>query len=213
MFNADILPLLVISLRSFIPPFPESHSSHVFVESSTLRLSLLQADFDSLEESCMFLESLSLDAEDARLSLARGLHFPAEHHGEVCIATMLDFIEKGTYPPLWTSDPGSVPTEIKRREKSFDICKAAVIKSIVEVAGEEKNEDVLWDESEAGIPGGEFVCRMIDWIKAYVGSLDSVVTEKGQINILSGRDDLVICATLSLGNLARRGEHISRLQP
>jgi hypothetical protein len=79
-------------------------------------------------------------------------------------------------------------------EKKFDICKAALIKAIVEVAGEDKNEEVLWDETEEDQPGGLFVGRMVHWIKAYAGGGTA------------GRDDLIICATLSLGNLARRGQ-------
>lgn len=158
----------------------------------------------------MFLEALSLDIEDARLSLARGLHSPDEHHGVPCIGSMLDFIEKGNYPPLWYSD-GSVETEVSRMEKSFDICKAAVIKAIVEVAGEEKNEDVLWDDSEVAMPGGEFVFRMVEWIKSYVIQSDKAPTEaetNGPTSHSQDRGDLIICATLSLGNLARRGERL-----
>jgi hypothetical protein len=92
---------------------------------------------------------------------------------------------------LWSSS--GIDTGL---EKKFDICKAALIKAIVEVAGEDKNEDVLWDETEADHPGGQFVCRMVNWIKTYAG--------QGTAD----RDDLVICATLSLGNLARRGQPI-----
>jgi hypothetical protein len=211
IFNPDILPLLIPSLRAFIPPFPAPDSSYVFAQPSQSRTLLLQADFDCLQESCMFLEALSLDIEDARLSLARGLHSPDEHHGVPCIGSMLDFIEKGNYPPLWYSASESVDIELKRMEKSFDICKAAVIKAIVEVAGEEKNEDVLWDDSEAGMPGGEFVYRMVEWIKSYVNQSDRAPTDgetNGPTSNLQDRDDLIICATLSLGNLARRGKQL-----
>lgn len=149
---------------------------------------LLRTDYDVLEESCTLLESLSLDVEDVRLSLARGVLFPAEHNGVPCLSHVLDFIEKGDYPPLWSSlgpDSGL--------EKKFDICKAALIKAIVEVAGDDKNEDVLWDETEEDQPGGAFVCRMVQWVRSYAqGDTKS-------------RGDLVICASLSLGNLARRG--------
>jgi hypothetical protein len=146
----------------------------------------MRADWDVLEESCTLLESLSLDVEDVRLSLARGVPFPAEHNGVPCLSDVLDFIEKGDYPPLWSSSGLGL-------EKKFDICKAALIKAIVEVAGENKNEDVLWDETEDDHPGGLFVCRMVHWVRTYA--------RPGT----AGRDDLVICATLSLGNLARRG--------
>jgi hypothetical protein len=147
----------------------------------------------------MLIESLSLDVEDVRLSLARGLNFPAEHGGIQCLCIILDFIGKGDHHPLWYQD-GTDEAERKRREKSFAICKAAVIKAVVEVAGEEKNEEVLWDDDEE-LPGGEFVCKMVDWIKAYVSKKENAMdTIPGE-----GRDDLVICASLSLGNLSRRG--------
>ncbi|KAF7966291.1 hypothetical protein HWV62_39207 [Athelia sp. TMB] len=184
-FNPDILPFLTPTLLAFIPPFskPVSSFSHV----SPDRSALLKTDYDLLEETCTLLESLALDVEDVRLSLARGVLFPAEHNGVPCLSHILDFIEKGDYPPLWSEsslDSGY--------QKKFDICKAALIKAIVEVAGDDKNEDVLWDETEADQPGGAFVCRMVQWVRSYAHE------------DIKGRDDLVICATLSLGNLARR---------
>ena len=106
--------------------------------------------------------------------------------------TRMDFIEKGSYPPLWHS---SIFEEVARtaKEKAFDICKAALIKAVVEVFGDEKNEEILWKSGDLENPGGEFVRRMVDWIKQYV-------------NVQSKRDDLAICASLSLGNLTRKGE-------
>jgi hypothetical protein len=144
----------------------------------------------------MLIESLSLDVEDVRLSLARGFNFPAEHGGVPCFCDILRFIEKGDHNPLWYQD-GSDEAERKRREKSFAICKAAAIKAVVEVAGEDKNEEVLWDDCHEN-PGGEFVCQMVRWLKIYVD-------KKLQSGAEPGRDDLVICASLSLGNLSRRG--------
>ena len=161
---------------------------------------LLHADFESLEESCTLIESLSLDVEDVRLSLARGFRSPAEHSGVPCLSTILDFIEKGDYSPLWRITSGAGDFGRERKEKAFDMCKAALIKSIVEVSGEEGIEDVLWSDSNSEKPGGEFICRMVEWIKAYVGDMD-----KGSGSAV-GRDDLVICASLSLGNLVRKGE-------
>jgi hypothetical protein len=147
----------------------------------------------------MFLESLALDVEDFRLSLARGLHFPAEHDGVPCLSSMLTFVEKGDYPPLWYET--DLP-DVKGHEKAFDICKGAMIKAIVEVSGEEKNEEVIWDEEEADKPGGEFVCTMVEWLRGYVTERDEAGSTESR---RPGRDDIVICATLSLGNLARRG--------
>ncbi|KAJ6630755.1 hypothetical protein B0H10DRAFT_2160153 [Mycena sp. CBHHK59/15] len=202
IFNPDVLPLLTPALAAFCPPYPLPGPTS-FAADSPMFNTLLHADFDVLEESCTLTESLSLDVEDVRLSLARGLYFPSEHGGVPCLCTILDFIEKGDYPPLWqTAFPEA---DRKRRERVFDNCKAALIKSVVEVAGEERNEDVLWDDSEANKPGGEFVCRMVNLIKKYVTDMDqatpgAVVAKDSFV----GRDDLVICASLSLGNLARR---------
>ncbi|KAJ7452474.1 hypothetical protein B0H11DRAFT_293903 [Mycena galericulata] len=201
IFNPDVLPLLTPALAAFCPPY--FSGSALFKADSPMFNMLLHADFDVLEESCTLIESLSLDVEDVRLSLARGLNFPAEHGGVPCLCTILDFIEKGDYPPFWrTAFPEA---DRKRRERVFDNCKAALIKSVVEVAGEERNEDVLWDDSEESKPGGEFVCRMVDLIKKYVSDMDQT-TSGAEVSkeSLAGRDDLVICASLSLGNLARR---------
>ncbi|KAJ6547514.1 hypothetical protein B0H19DRAFT_1166060 [Mycena capillaripes] len=201
IFNPDVLPLLTPALASFCPPYPSGTT--LFKQDSSMFNMLLQADFEVLEESCTLIESLSLDVEDVRLSLARGLNFSAEHGGVPCLCTILDFIEDGDYPPFWqTAFPEA---DRKRRERVFDNCKAALIKSVVEVAGEERNEDVLWDDSEANKPGGEFVCRMVHLIKKYVSDMDKS-TSGAEVakDSFAGRDDLVICASLSLGNLARR---------
>ncbi|KAJ7109328.1 hypothetical protein C8R44DRAFT_802209 [Mycena epipterygia] len=201
IFNPDVLPLLTPALAAFCPPY--SSDSTLFKVDSPMFNMLLHADFDVLEESCTLIESLSLDVEDVRLSLARGLNFPSEHGGVPCLCTILDFIEKGDYPPFWqTAFPEA---DRKRRERVFDNCKAALIKSVVEVAGEERNEDVLWDDSEENKPGGEFVSRMVHSIKKYVSDMDQA-TPDAEIakDSYAGRDDLVICASLSLGNLARR---------
>ncbi|KAF9264723.1 hypothetical protein L218DRAFT_972334 [Marasmius fiardii PR-910] len=201
IFNPDILPSLVPPLVAFTTQntnvIPEQ-----FTTSSVLQ-NLVQADFEALEESCSILESLSLDVEDVRLSLARGYQFPAEHSGVPCFGYILDFLEKGGISPLWKEMPASFDS--KRKEKAFDMCKAALIKSVVEVVGEEHNEDVLWDDSEPGTPGGEFVNRMVQWLRKFVADMDS------SDGTSSHRTDLVICASLSLGNLARREKNASVL--
>lgn len=129
----------------------------------------------------MLLESLCLDVEDVRLALARGLASPAEHDGVRCLEDVLDFIERGDYSPFWSDE------DRPRRTKAFDMCKAALIKAVVEVAGEEKNVEVLWEETAEG---GPFVSRLVHWIKGE-----------------RTREDLVICATLALGNMVRRDAH------
>ncbi|KAJ7774775.1 hypothetical protein B0H16DRAFT_1508334 [Mycena metata] len=201
IFNPDVLPLLTPALAAFCPPY--SSESTLFKAGSPMFNTLLHADFEVLEESCTLIESLSLDVEDVRLSLARGLNFPSEHGGVPCLCTILDFIENGDYPPFWQTALSEA--DRKRRERVFDNCKAALIKSVVEVAGEERNEDVLWDDSEENKPGGEFVCRMVHLIKKYVSDMDRS-TEVAR-DSFAGRDDLVICASLSLGNLARREQN------
>lgn len=200
IFNPDVLPLLTPPLLAFIPPFP-MQSVTAFDFDSPLQLALIQADFDVLEECCMLLESLSLDVEDVRLSLARGFYFTAEHGGVPCLSTILEFVEHGSYPPTWNSPFHGDPAK-SRKEKAFGVCKGALVKSVVEVAGEERNQDVLWDDSEEGKPGGEFVGRMVRWIQQFVADAEQpgAHTENA-----TNRDDLAICASLSLGNLARRG--------
>ncbi|THG97815.1 hypothetical protein EW026_g4259 [Hermanssonia centrifuga] len=191
LFTPDALPYLVRSLHTFTPPYPTLPTSL----SPELIQTLIQVDFDTLEECAGLVESLSMDVEDVRLSLARGLAFPAEHGGVACLSDMLTFVDKGNYPPYWAENPD----ERAAREKGLDRCKAAVIKSTVELAGEEKNIDVLWDDSDPEKPGGEFVFKMVQWIRQHKSLQET------------NRDDLIICATLSLGNLVRRDAHAAAI--
>ncbi|OJA21616.1 hypothetical protein AZE42_01687 [Rhizopogon vesiculosus] len=199
LFSQEVLPYLVQSLIAFTPPLLTTPLPPHFAQPSPLRTTLLNTDFDLLSESCSRLESSALDVADVRLSLARGFTFPAEHYDVPCFSVMLDFVEKGTYAPLWyvQSETGLERGDVSKKEKAFDDCKAAVIKAVVEVSGDDRNLDLLWDDSDDSRPGGEFVSRMIDWIRAFVsdGTPDN------------GRDDLVICATLSLGNITRGESH------
>jgi hypothetical protein len=182
------------ALQTFCPPFV-SEDSLPFKNRDDILPRLLNADFEFLEESCTLIESLSLDVEDVRLSLARGFNSSSEHQGVPCLRTMLDFIEHGAYPPYWKNLPES---DLKKKQKALDICKAALIKSVVEVSGEERNAEVLWNSSENDGPGGSFVSRMVNWIKLYT----DLQAPDGQRD----RDDLVICGTLSLGNITRQGK-------
>ncbi|ESK96931.1 gtp binding [Moniliophthora roreri MCA 2997] len=200
IFTPDVLPFLTPPLLAFTSPHVAALPNGLPTE---LSATLLQADFESLEESCSLIESLSLDVEDVRLSLARGHQFPAEHGGVPCFSCILDFLEQGETPPLWKDMPSSF--DAKRKEKGFEMFKAALIKTVVEVVGEERNEDVLWDDSEVGTSGGQFVSRMVQWLKKCVHDM-----EKGD-GEYSSRNDLVICASLSLGNLARREKNASVL--
>ncbi|KAK7693611.1 hypothetical protein QCA50_003180 [Cerrena zonata] len=201
-FTTDALPYLVRPLAAFVPPYPPIPPLFSTLSS---RKSLVQTDFDILGEACGLLESLALDVEEIRLSLARGFSFPAEHGGVACLTDMLTFVDRGDYAPYWVSSSPASPSnsdpERAAKEKAFDICKAAIIKSIVEVAGDEKNIDVIWDDSEVdqGKPGGEFVQHMVQWLRTHKTLRES------------NRDDLIMCSTLSLGNLVRRDAHASAI--
>lgn len=133
----------------------------------------------------MLLESLSLDSEELRLSLASS---PQN------LSLILDFVERAAPPTYWEACTSNVK-ERKRWEATVGTCKAAVIKCVVTVAGEDKNLTTLWDPKNGeGFPGGWFVKRMVGWIKE---------------TKLEERDDLIICGTLSLGNLARKCKHFA----
>ncbi|PIL23899.1 hypothetical protein GSI_13650 [Ganoderma sinense ZZ0214-1] len=187
VLGQDALPLLVTQLKAFLPPYPTPPPPFTTPAS---RRSLVQTDFDVYEEVCGLIESLCIDVEDVRLSLARGLTFPdGEHGGIACLSDLLTFVDKGDHSPYWTSE------ERPSKEKGFDLGKGAIVKAIVEAAGEEKNTDTLWDDSEEDKPGGEFVSRMVEWIRTHKGLQET------------SRDDLIICATLSLGNICRRDAH------
>ncbi|KAK2466957.1 hypothetical protein APHAL10511_001215 [Amanita phalloides] len=192
IFGQDVLPYLTPALQTFCPPFT-SKDRLPFKQSDDILSRLLNADFEFLEESCTLIESLSLDVEDVRLSLARGFNLSSEHQGVPCLNIMLDFIEYGAYSPYWKYLPES---DMKKKQKALDICKAALVKSVVEVSGEERNGNVLWYDSDKDRPGGLFVSRMVNWIKSYADPQ----TTHDQMD----RDDLVICGTLSLGNLTRK---------
>lgn len=194
VLGPDVLSLLIAPLLLYISP--KSPPASPFPPESEIYENLLNADFEVLEESCTLIESLSLDVEDVRFALAKGFISPTEKGGVPCLSAILDFIEWGEYSPLW-----KVFTDVdrKRMEKEFDMCKAALIKAVVEMSGEEGNQDILWTEAHEEKAGGEFVCRMVGWIKAYVRDMD----QRSGSSV--GRDDLVICASLSLGNLARKG--------
>ncbi|KAF5357793.1 hypothetical protein D9756_001613 [Leucocoprinus leucothites] len=202
MFSVDDLPLLIPPLMAFIPPF-ESPANYFFVGSPTFT-TLVKSDSDVLEDACTLIESLSLDVEDIRITLARGYFFPSEHSGVPCLSTILDFVELGDYPPTWTDSGVFDDSERERKEKSFGMCKAALVKAVVEVAGEEKNSEVLWDDSNSGQPGGRFISRMVGWIKSYVAQASDKTVHRP-------RDDLIIAASLSLGNLSRRSSSATAL--
>ncbi|KAG8862014.1 hypothetical protein FRB96_002457 [Tulasnella sp. 330] len=213
IFDAAATSSLIGSLRSFVPPHSPAVASSAFSKAD--RQKLVISDVEVLEETSMLLESLTLDSVDVRRKIAAGSissptptaqnPFPPPP----LLTSLLDFIEKGAPPTYWDSCTDS-EAERKRWNKSFGICKAAVIKAVVELAGEDKNMDVLWDSQVGSYPGGPFVERMVGWIKnTKVEGGEEAGNEQDK-----GRDDLIICAALSLGNLARRPSYcIALLAP
>ncbi|CAE6510070.1 unnamed protein product [Rhizoctonia solani] len=156
---------------------------------------LIATDLEALEASCTLLESLTLDSEAVRLAIASDANF---------LRIIIRFIEFAQPLPEWrTSD--STGKDKDKWEKTVGLCKGAVIKALVTVAGEDKAISNLWDDTKLdggnqAAPGGWFVTAMLAWIKQYrnVGPSDA-------------RDDLIICATLALGNLARRDDYCTAL--
>lgn len=198
--DVQVLPLITPPLAAFTPPAASLESS--FFSQAPLLSTLVANDIDVLEEVCTMIESLVLDTEDVRLALARGFSSPAEHSGMPGLSMILEFLELGDYPPIWNNPVVFDDAERKRRQTIFGRCKAALVKAIVEVAGEPKNTDILWNACEEPSPGGPFVYKMVQWIKAYVEEAG----DSGGIAVQGLRDDMVIAAALSLGNLAHRCE-------
>ncbi|KAG5727645.1 hypothetical protein E4T56_gene12251 [Termitomyces sp. T112] len=208
ILTPDFLPLLVQPLSAFLP---NSSSRPLFDAGSELLSGLLDADLENLTESCMLIESLALDVDEIRLSLARGLQSPTEHNDIPCLSIILDFIENGSYPTSW-AHAALDEADRKQKQKVFNICKAALIKAVVEVAGEDKNANILWDDSKSEVPGGNFVHKMVDWLKRYVKDLDATTSEHPpNTRSIFDREDMVICASLALGNLARQEKNSKAL--
>lgn len=187
LFGTESLPYLVLPLKAFLPPFATPTNS-LYADEDT-RLRLYEADVEALEEVAELLETVTMDIEDARLALARGMAFDEQ---PPCLAPMLDFIESAEYMPNW-EESLATEADIKRWRRAVDICKTAVIRATVEVSGEEENLDVLWDSA---MPENGFVSRLTRWLQKD-----------------HAPEDLVICATLSLGNLVRRGKAINQESP
>lgn len=178
------LPDLTVPLRLFVPPHAKS-SGPIYRDLKS-RLSYFATDVEVLEEVCELLESLAMDDEDVRLALVRKW---AQNEEPPSLDYMLDFIDSAEYLPDWLESEVP-PDELKRWMRTVDICKTAVIRAVVELATEERNLEPLWDISNAN----GFVQRMLKWLK---DAHDEGV-----------RDDLIICSTLSLGNLIRNGKPV-----
>jgi len=199
--TGDVIPWIVPSLLNYCPPETSETSRLAEIDPDLLQ-TLVQTDFVFLEETCTLIESFALDVEDFRLELARATYHSEKNEPVRCLHALVQFIQDGSYPPLWTN-PKFDESDRKAWEKKFGICKGGLIKAFVEVFGEEKNEDVLWESGDQSQPGGNLVATMVEWIKDYA----SRPKVDGSSAII--RDDMTICASLSLGNLARKGVYHS----
>lgn len=184
LFGPESLAFMTFPLQAFIPSPNMTASSTVDEESQD---EFLATDLDVVEEVCALLESATMDVEDVRTSLARGLSTNERPH---CFSTMLDFIEQAQYPHEWVNSIVN-HGEVAKMKRVLDLCKTAVIRAVVEVSGEDDNLNILWDirREESG-----FISRLLRWIK-----------EAHDVKSDTVKDDLVICATLCLGNMVRGG--------
>ncbi|KZV91061.1 hypothetical protein EXIGLDRAFT_837361 [Exidia glandulosa HHB12029] len=183
-FDIDCLPYIIGSVRVFTPPYPAP--SPATFDTLSGRQTFIETDVDVLDQCSSLLEALSLDVEIVLTEIGKSVSAEPER---AYLRHLVAFVEDGNYPPFWAPE-----TSAKQFEKTYDLCKAAVVKTIVAVAGGDSNLDVLWQETvDATEPNGWFVSTMLRWIQQHVENKDSWT-----------RDDLTICATLSLGNLARR---------
>ena len=181
--GVESLGVLTSPLESFIPPFA---TTSPLLDHEESRHALITADLSVLDESVTLLEGLSIDSEDVRTAIAQSITLAPNVSP---FHRLLQFVELGDYPTYWDKDG---PSELSKRQKAFDIYKAAAIKVIVSVAGENNAATTLWD-GESHPPGGALVSKMVSWVKK---ASDAPETR---------RDDLVICAALTLGNLVRNG--------
>ncbi|KAG9126173.1 hypothetical protein FRC07_004580 [Ceratobasidium sp. 392] len=192
-FSPSCLPYLIKPLDIFAnqgsrTPTATAAQTSTDTTPTPSPLELIAADLEVLEASSMLLESLTLDSEPIRLALAQE---PAY------LRTILRFIELAQPLSDWRTTDTSGKEKAKW-DKTVGLCKGAVIKALVTVAGEDKAITYLWDDRQLDggnqtAPGGWFVAALLGWIKQY-----------RMVDPSDARDDLVICATLALGNLARR---------
>ncbi|KAF8744176.1 small GTPase mediated signal transduction, partial [Rhizoctonia solani] len=193
-FGPSVLPYLLKPLDIFSSQGSRTPTAtHNSTSKSTVASppDLIAADLEALEASCTLLESLALDSEVIRLAIASDANL---------LRIILRFIEFAQPLPEWRTND-STGKDNAKWDKKVGLCKGAVIKALVTVAGEDRAISSLWDDTKLdggnqAAPGGWFVAAMLAWIKQY-----------RNVDPSDARDDLVICATLTLGNLARRDEY------
>lgn len=122
------------------------------------------------------------------------------------LARILDFILNATVRPSASTgrDDGEDNEEDEEDEeedtnldKLLSGVKGKLIKTVVAVSGCDALSDVLFDNGQSW-----FLHRMEDWLEK---AKPSTSTKEGESD-KGSREDLLICAVLSIGNLARSGE-------
>jgi hypothetical protein len=146
-----------------------------------LDVQMIMTELEALEESTIILESLSLDSEVARISMA----------SDDVLKPLVKFVENDGYPKSWSR---AITTDRESMQKTFDICRGAMITVLTSIAGETHNSDKLWGSTPD--PSSWFATTMLRWI-----SLFSADLKEGR----ETREELAICGTLCIGNLAREG--------
>lgn len=194
IFGPESLPYLIAPLHVYIPPFDTLSTLTESEDAESSRL-YITTDLEIMDEAAELLESLSLDVEEVRVALVQdaititSANKRTEKHTQGYLTLLLNFVEHGSYPPYWSDELEA--KVISSWQKRLDLCKSAIVKTVVEAIAEEKNHEVLWKH-----PGdeGSIISRLIRWLRIYPSLSPS-----------EARDDLVICSTISLANLVRNG--------
>jgi hypothetical protein len=140
-----------------------------------------------------YFEALPLTEDEVRTSL-----LSTKTGSGSPLKDILQFVEDGSPPPYLEKES---KYDVDRWHKSFGLSKGGIVKAVVNISGEEPNLEILWDGADGkSEQGGWFVQRMVELIR----SQSALWGSNGQ------RDDLIICATLVLGNMARTGRYLQR---
>lgn len=176
---ASLAPsLLPLLLPPVLAYIPPSPSASHSTPPPPYPSSLLSADLSLLTIAVQTLESQTLDSP----SWQSTLHSLSE------FTLLLDFIDRATLPVLLPpdeDDDDDEETSEEDRQKTFGSLKGGVVKSVVAAFSDDSvGKEVFARGKEEG---GEME-RLMGWLG------------EGE------REDMVICAVLSLGNLARSGQ-------
>ncbi len=202
-----------MALRAFLEACDSSFApgDDVLPWSSSDVSSLIESDIEILSASAELIESSSLDLPAFRTQAvspenwADLVRYPLGTGHRNPLQLYCAFLERAEPPPSWSgSSPAKLPApddeeSVREASKQYGQCKAALARSIVAIAGEDRNMDTLFGGS-AGAQKRE--AWFIDTLKAWVK-----LQQPDASGASAGRDDLVSVALLTLGNLARKDSH------